>query len=90
MSSQPEVAITIVTGGRPSIEGGEAEAGPTPIPLDQLPGFAADTTDAEAPPAPLDLDALAAEAAGRRRAPAKKATAKKSPAKKAPAKRARR
>ena len=41
-------------------------------------------------PTPLDLDALAAAAAGPRRAPAKKSTAKKSPAKKAPAKRARR
>ena len=92
MTSQPEVSITIMTGGHRglSIEGETSEPGPTPIPLDLLPGFGADTADAEVPPTPLDLDALAAEAAGPRRAPAKKATAKKSPAKKAPAKRSRR
>ena len=102
MSSQPEVAITIMTGGRSSVETGAAEAGPTPIPLDQLPGARA--AGAESPPVPmdlgtvatgemptpLDLDALAEAAAGPRRAPAKNSAAKKSPAKRAPAKRARR
>ena len=33
MSSHPEVAITIVTGG----QHGVAESGPTPMPLEQLP-----------------------------------------------------
>ncbi len=98
MSSQPEVAITIMTGGQQ----GPAETGPTPMPLDQLlsavggdadAGSAAMPSDAIAfggaaaapidEPIPLELDELAALAAPRRRSPAKKTTSKKAPAKRA-------
>ena len=89
MSSQPEVAITIMTGG----QHGAAETGPTPMPLDQLlsagggpdAGGAADAIRRRRlrrrrgrgpidEPIPLDLDELAALAAPRRRSPAKKTT----------------
>ena len=96
MSSHPEVAITIMTGG----QHGAAESGPTPMPLEQLPpaaggaaGFAGAPMPSDAvafgavdastsgAPTPLDLDELAAQAAPRRRSAAKKSTAKKSTAK---------
>jgi hypothetical protein len=95
MSSHPEVAITIMTGG----QHGAAESGPTPVPFEQLPaaggasGFAGAPMPSDAvafgavdmstsgAPTPLDLDELAAQAAPRRRSAAKKSTAKKSTAK---------
>ncbi len=83
MSAQPEVAITIMTGGHAGAAPGASTAeaaGPTPAPLDQLAALA---TGAEAgaevgaggPPTPDDLDQLAARAR-----PAKKTAAKKTAA----------
>ena len=76
MSAQPEVAITIMTGGHTAAAGTSATegAGPVPAPLDQLAATATGTqTGDQGAPTPDDLDELAESAK-----PAKKAAAKKS------------
>lgn len=68
MSSQPEVAITIMTGGQrgaaASTEGGLADAGPTPMPLDQLPAVGATDSGGAGAPTPSDLGALVGAVSG--------------------------
>jgi hypothetical protein len=62
MSAQPEVAITIMTGGRAtSSDAGSpttGEAGPVPMPLDQLSAAAGPEASAGGAPTPVDLSTL--------------------------------